>query len=86
MPSSWGSLPPEIRHLILECIIPKYGLKETTTNRGFPRASLLATVSKEWQRFFERVTFLNMALEGIDLYPFCRCFYGENVIRLNYLT
>ncbi|CAJ0549063.1 Ff.00g026760.m01.CDS01 [Fusarium sp. VM40] len=72
MASSWRSLPPEIRLLVLRCIIPQYRLKETIIDRGFPRASLLTTVSKEWQEFFERETFRRMDLEATDLYTFSR--------------
>ncbi|RFN50636.1 hypothetical protein FIE12Z_5080 [Fusarium flagelliforme] len=86
MASSWKSLPPEIRLLVLEYIIPRYGLEETTIVRGFPPASLLATVCKEWQGFFEKETFLKMDLEATDLYTFSRTILGENVIRLNYMT
>ncbi|PTD04313.1 hypothetical protein FCULG_00000727 [Fusarium culmorum] len=77
----WRLLPPEIRLLTLQCIVPQYGLKETTVERGFPRASLSATVSREWQDFFERETFRRMDLEAADLMVL-----GENVIRLNYIT
>ncbi|KAF4947418.1 hypothetical protein FSARC_13966 [Fusarium sarcochroum] len=86
MAASWKSLPPEIRLLTLRCIIPQYGIKETTTHRGFPRASLLATVSKEWQDFFERETFRRMDLEATDLFTFSRTILGQNVVRLNYIT
>ena len=86
MASSWRSLPPEIRLLILECIIPRYGLEETTTDRGFPPASLLATVCKEWQNFFERRTFRRMDLRATDLQAFSKTVLGENAIRLNYMS
>ncbi|QPC78701.1 hypothetical protein HYE68_009453 [Fusarium pseudograminearum] len=82
----WRLLPPEIRLLTLRCIVPQYGLKETTIERGFPRASLLATVSREWQDFFEKETFRRMDLEAADLCAFSRMVLGENVIRLNYIT
>ncbi|QPC61350.1 hypothetical protein HYE67_003581 [Fusarium culmorum] len=82
----WRLLPPEIRLLTLQCIVPQYGLKETTVERGFPRASLSATVSREWQDFFERETFRRMDLEAADLCTFSRMVLGENVIRLNYIT
>ena len=86
MASFWRSLPPEIRLSILECIIPRYGLEETTTDRGFPPASLLATVCKEWQDFFERRTFRRMDLRATDLQAFSKTILGENVTRLNYIT
>ncbi|KAL3607214.1 hypothetical protein FPOAC2_02189 [Fusarium poae] len=86
MTPSWKSLPPEIRLLILRCIIPQHRLKRTITDRGFPRASLLATVSKEWRCFFERETFRRMDLEATDLHNFTKNVGGKNVIRLNYIT
>ena len=86
MASFWRSLPPEIRLSILECIIPRYGLEETTTDRGFPPASLRATVCKEWQDFFERRTFRRMGLRANDLETFSKTILGGNAVRLNYMS
>ncbi|KAF4964064.1 hypothetical protein FZEAL_10891 [Fusarium zealandicum] len=84
--SSWASLSPEIHMLILQCIIPKYGSIETRTDRGFGKASSLATVSREWQSFFEKETFRRMALVSSDLPAFAKAVRGKNAIRLNYIN
>lgn len=82
----WSSLPPEIRLLILRCIILKRGLLETIPDRGFPKVSSLATVSREWQNFFERETFCRMALVPSDLLAFSKVVRGNNCRRLDYIT
>ncbi|RSL60985.1 hypothetical protein CEP54_006458 [Fusarium duplospermum] len=83
---SWYLLSPEIRLLILECIFPKNGHVETITDRGFPKASSLATVSREWRRFFEKETFRRLAITSSDVPEFARAVSGENSIRLNYIS
>ena len=81
----WDSLPCEIRLQILQCILPRHGLLEATTERGFPKPSSLATVSREWRCFFEKETFRRMALISPDLPTFAKCLVGKNSIRLNYI-
>ncbi|RSL77595.1 hypothetical protein CEP51_008944 [Fusarium floridanum] len=75
----WNSLPPEIRLLILRCIALKFKGKETA------RASSLATVSREWQSFFEGETFRRIALASPDLPAFSKAVRGKNAIRLSYI-
>ncbi|RSL51787.1 hypothetical protein CEP54_011246 [Fusarium duplospermum] len=75
----WNSLPPEIRLLILRCIDLNSGSKETV------RASSLATVSQEWQSFFEGETFRRLALASPDLPAFSKVVRGKNAIRLSYI-
>ncbi|KAI8725362.1 hypothetical protein NCS52_00107200 [Fusarium sp. LHS14.1] len=72
----WNSLPPEIRLLILGWISLNLKSKETI------RASSLATVSREWQSFFERKTFRLIALASPDLPAFSKAVRGKNAIRL----
>lgn len=72
----WNSLAPEVRLLILRCIVKG---KETV------RASSLATVSREWQSFFERETFRRIALASPDLPVFSKAVRGKNVVRLSYI-
>jgi hypothetical protein len=80
---SWYSLSPEIRLFVLECILPKNSHGETTVDRGFPKASSLAAVSREWRSFFEKQTFRRIALTSSDLPEFSKAVSGENSVRLN---
>lgn len=75
----WNSMPPEIRLLILRCISLNLKSKETV------RASSLATVSREWQYFFEGETFRRIALASPDLPAFSKAVRGKNAIRLSYI-
>ncbi|KAI8672806.1 hypothetical protein NCS56_00744900 [Fusarium sp. Ph1] len=75
----WNSLPPEIRLLILRCIALNFESKETV------RASSLATVSREWQSFFEGEAFRRIALASPDLPAFSKVVRGKNAIRLSYI-
>ncbi|KAM5361277.1 hypothetical protein ACJZ2D_013226 [Fusarium nematophilum] len=84
--ASWDSFPPEIRLMILRYIIPKFGGIETTIDRGFARPSSLATISREWQYFFEQETFRRIALISSDLPAFAKAVRGENSIRLNHIN
>lgn len=83
---SWYSLSPEIRLFVLEYILPKNDHGETIVDRGFPKASCLAAVSREWRSFFEKRTFRRMALTSLDLLEFSKAVSGENSIRLNYIN
>ncbi|KAI5468192.1 hypothetical protein BGZ63DRAFT_431803 [Mariannaea sp. PMI_226] len=84
---SWGSLPQEIRLLILECvIIPEHKPAEATPLQQFRRASSLATVSREWQWFFEKHNFRRLVLHESDLPAFAKVVRRKNTTRLNYIT
>ncbi|RSL81075.1 hypothetical protein CEP51_006119 [Fusarium floridanum] len=83
---SWCLLFLEIRLLILECIFPKNGHVETIVDRGFPKASSLATVCREWRYFFEKETFRRLAITSSDIAEFSRAVSGENSVRLNYIS
>ncbi|KAF4948848.1 hypothetical protein FGADI_9338 [Fusarium gaditjirri] len=72
--ASWNSLPPEIRRMVLQ----------STPNCPFPTAPVLATVSREWQGFFERITFQDLALTNGELYAFASAIKG-NAIQLGYI-
>ncbi|KAM5368710.1 hypothetical protein ACJZ2D_009376 [Fusarium nematophilum] len=78
---TWSSFPGELRLLILECVIPQH---ERTA--GFPSASCLATVSREWQCFFEEHTFRRLALSASDVPTFAKAVRKKNTVRLNYIT
>ncbi|KAF4451940.1 F-box domain-containing [Fusarium albosuccineum] len=82
----WDSLPPEIRLWVLRCVVFEHGRIETTMTLEFGKASSLATVSREWQCFFEKETFRRMALTSSDLTTFSRVVRGKNAIRLNYIN
>ncbi|KAH6987797.1 hypothetical protein BKA56DRAFT_713874 [Ilyonectria sp. MPI-CAGE-AT-0026] len=82
---SWCSLPPEIRVLVLQCLIPRYGQPKTTTRRRFGKAPCLATVSREWQCFFEKEAFRLMAIKSSDLSEFAKVVREKNAIRLDYI-
>lgn len=66
---SWTSLPAEIRNPILAHV------RDTTTGRLGP----YATVCKEWQPVFERVTFsrIHFTSKPTDVNTFKRCFGGS---------
>lgn len=83
---SWYSLSPEIRLFVLEFILPKNDHGETTVNRGFPKASCLATVPREWRSFFEKKTIRRITLTSLDLPEFSKVVSGENTVRLNYIN
>ncbi|KAF5596612.1 hypothetical protein FPANT_4281 [Fusarium pseudoanthophilum] len=70
--TSWNSLPPEIRRIVLQAAL------RTPVPTA---ASVLATVSREWQDFFERSIFKDLALENDDLYAFASAI-KSNVTRL----
>ncbi|KAJ3544743.1 hypothetical protein NM208_g2894 [Fusarium decemcellulare] len=82
----WDSLPPEIRLRVLRCVVLGHRRIETPAALGFGKASSLATVSREWQCFFEKETFRRMALTSSDLTTFSRVVRGKNAIRLNYIN
>ncbi|EWG45017.1 hypothetical protein FVEG_05962 [Fusarium verticillioides 7600] len=73
--ASWNSLPPEIRRMVFQTCVFR---------SPFPKASSLATVSREWQDFFERSTFKDLALDNGDLYAFASAI-KSNVTRLGYI-
>ncbi|KAG4288729.1 hypothetical protein FPRO06_03551 [Fusarium proliferatum] len=70
--ASWNSLPPEIRQMVLQSAI---------SQSPSPTAPVLASVSRNWQDFFERSTFKDLALTNGDLYVFASAIRG-NVTRL----
>ncbi|KAF4442622.1 F-box domain-containing [Fusarium acutatum] len=73
--ASWTSLPPEIRRMVFQAALSR---------NPFPTAPVLATVSREWQDFFERSTFKDLALTNGDLCTFASAIKG-NVFRLGYI-
>ncbi|KAF5716668.1 hypothetical protein FGLOB1_2474 [Fusarium globosum] len=70
--ASWNSLPPEIRQMVLQSAI---------SQSPYPTTPVLATVSQDWQDFFERSTFKDLALTNGDLYVFASAIRA-NVTRL----
>ncbi|KAF4992349.1 hypothetical protein FDECE_13745 [Fusarium decemcellulare] len=82
----WDSLPPELRLRVLRCVVMGHEGIETTATLGFGKASSLATVSREWQCFFEKETFRRLALTSSDLTTFSRVVRGKNAVRLNYIN
>ncbi|CAG9983390.1 unnamed protein product, partial [Clonostachys byssicola] len=61
-PSSWASLPTEIRQQILSHIgLPI--LWERNSNQRPPRVARFATICREWQVFFETCTFRRLVLD-----------------------
>ncbi|KAI7770966.1 hypothetical protein LZL87_004753 [Fusarium oxysporum] len=78
--ASWNSLPPEVHRMVLQSAIPR----KKTPNCPFPTAPVLATVSREWQDFFERRTFKDLALTNSDLYAFAKAVKSD-VSRLGYI-
>ncbi|KAF4495405.1 hypothetical protein FAGAP_8471 [Fusarium agapanthi] len=73
--ASWTSLPPEIRRMVLQAVI---------SPSPSPTTPVLATVSREWQDFFERSTFKDLALTNGDLYAFASAI-KRNTTRLGYI-
>lgn len=80
--SSWHSLPAELRLSILSFTIVDASIDASTN--PFPKASTLATVSREWQYFFEKETFRHLALTTFGLRKFTAVIM-RNTVRLNYL-
>ncbi|CAF3654313.1 hypothetical protein SNK03_007420 [Fusarium graminearum] len=79
---SWNHLPPEVRNIILSHITEEYSV----SRRGYNllEATSYATVSREWQDFFEGITFQNISLiirDATDLDDFARLTSGSNVCR-----
>jgi hypothetical protein len=77
--ASWFSLSSETRLRIFEfiiCLSEQHPLK----------LSSLATVSPEWQQYFERHTFRRLVLDSSDLAEFGRLIYKTNASRLNHIT
>ncbi|KAK1638033.1 hypothetical protein BDP81DRAFT_448140 [Colletotrichum phormii] len=62
----WASLPPELQLHILEHLANAHG-SPTLPRRGIAR---FASVSKDWQEFFEETTFKCFVLRLRDLIPF----------------
>ncbi|KXH43401.1 hypothetical protein CSAL01_05193 [Colletotrichum salicis] len=62
----WASLPRELQLHILEHLATAHG-SPTSPRRGIAR---FASVSKDWQDFFEETTFKNFVLRLPDLIPF----------------
>lgn len=71
--ASWNSLPPEIRQMVLQI-----------SQSPSLTAPVLATVCRDWQDFFERSTFKDLALTNGDLYTFASAIRA-NVTRLGYI-
>ncbi|KAF5699332.1 hypothetical protein FMUND_14813 [Fusarium mundagurra] len=75
--ASWKSLPLEIRRMVFQSAL---------SLSPSPTTPVLATVSREWQEFFERSTFRDLALTSGDLYAFASAIKGKgNVTRLGYI-
>ncbi|KAF5613650.1 uncharacterized protein FTJAE_13860 [Fusarium tjaetaba] len=56
--ASWNSLPPEIRRMVFQASLSQ----SPNPTAPDPTAPVLATVSREWQDFFERSTFKDLAV------------------------
>lgn len=81
----WDSFPPEIRLLILRYLALDFERKDPVTGYSLTRAPSLATVSRDWQSFFERETFQRIAIDSPDLPAFSKVVRGKNAIRLGYI-
>ncbi|EFX06183.1 hypothetical protein CMQ_6504 [Grosmannia clavigera kw1407] len=87
--ASWDSLPAELRLTILEYVAganPNFtdaGPRESSARHTYYCAPY-ATVSRDWQVFFERRTFAAIALFNDDVQPFCDA-VGRCVDRLEYI-
>ncbi|KAF5624955.1 hypothetical protein F52700_9330 [Fusarium sp. NRRL 52700] len=73
--ASWTSLPPEVRRMVFQAAISR---------SPSLAAPVLATVSREWQDFFERSTFKDLALTDGDLYTFASVI-KRDANRLGYI-
>ncbi|EKJ68975.1 hypothetical protein FPSE_10848 [Fusarium pseudograminearum CS3096] len=83
---SWNHLPAELRNSILSHIAEEYSLSGRGSNLS--DATSYATVSREWQGFFEGITFQNISLiihDATDLDDFARFTSGSNVYRRCYI-
>ncbi|OHF02108.1 hypothetical protein CORC01_02687 [Colletotrichum orchidophilum] len=66
MKPCWAALPMELKLLILEQLANAHSFHDSTRSGLAPYAS----VSRDWQRFFESLTFRNFVLRLKDLIPF----------------
>lgn len=81
--ASWASLPKEIQIMILESVAQ---CRRPTAGHTPGRIATYATVSLEWQGFFERITFRRLTLDFPALEFFAGAVSGEKHIhRLNYI-
>ncbi|KAF5538329.1 f-box domain-containing protein [Fusarium mexicanum] len=71
----WASPQPEIRRIVFPAALSQSPVL---------RASVLAAVCREWQDFFERSTFKDLALASGDLYAFASAIQ-RNAARLGYI-
>ncbi|KAF5658915.1 f-box domain-containing protein [Fusarium circinatum] len=71
----WASLQPEIRRIVFQAALSQSPVL---------RASVLAAVCRDWQDFFERSTFNDLALASGDLYAFSSVI-KRNAARLGYI-
>jgi hypothetical protein len=76
--SSWASLPAELRLMVLSHLIDD-DTKAPYTN------SLLATVCREWQWFFEKRNFRELVLSQRHLNDFDRLLKRKHSYRLAYV-
>ncbi|KAM0489899.1 hypothetical protein ACHAP8_012114 [Fusarium lateritium] len=83
---SWTKLPTELRNQILNYIFEDY--LASVNDKDCPTISPYTTVSREWQCFFETITFQNISLvihdEG-NLNKFAHSTSGDNARRRDYI-
>lgn len=82
-PTSWVSLPIELRHMILS-LVSLPARVERSDRDGSPRTARYAAVSREWQLFFEARTFRRLVL-GTDPVDAFRAIVERDSTRLGYI-
>ncbi|OBS25890.1 hypothetical protein FPOA_06424 [Fusarium poae] len=83
---SWNNLPRELRNQILTNVVEDHWA--SVTDKDCPPLSPYTTVSREWQRVFETITFHNISLviyKVGDLDDFARSTSGHNTYRRDHI-
>lgn len=86
MRTTWGKTPPEVRLIILEEIAAGYPAGYAAKKRyNYTKLAQYTTVSREWQAFFEDITFRTFVIDPSHLPFFKGIFDGENIRRLGHI-
>lgn len=86
MSTAWVKIPPEVRLSILEEIVAGYPAGYAAKQRhNYTKLAQYATVSREWQAFFEGITFRNFVIDPSNLPIFKDILHGENARRLRHI-
>lgn len=80
---SWARFPAEVQLMIWECVTEDY--LYGTPDEHSPKVAHLAVVCRDWQQFFERVTFRRLRVDAGSLPMLSDVVTGKGVARLGYI-